>query len=51
MGDVVNPSYPFIDAGNGGDLDGMIRFCKKVLKELNEDSIVVPGHGPVLASE
>jgi len=48
MGDVFFASYPFIDAGNGGDLNGMIRFCKKVLKQLDEDSIVVPGHGPVL---
>jgi len=48
MGDVFNAGYPFIDAGNGGDLEGMIVFCKKVLHRLNEDSIVVPGHGPVL---
>jgi glyoxylase-like metal-dependent hydrolase (beta-lactamase superfamily II) len=48
MGDVLNNSYPFIDAGNGGDLDGMILFCEKVLARLNEDSIVVPGHGPVM---
>lgn len=49
MGDVFNAGYPFIDTGNGGDLDGVIRFCEKVLKQLNVDSIVVPGHGPVLA--
>jgi len=48
MGDVFNAGYPFIDAGNGGDLEGMIRFCQKILKRLDEDSIVVPGHGPVL---
>jgi hypothetical protein len=28
-------------------LDGMIAFCESVLKELNAESIVVPGHGPV----
>lgn len=49
MGDVYNAAgYPFIDAGNGGDLNGMIHFCKKVLKQINEETIVVPGHGPVL---
>jgi glyoxylase-like metal-dependent hydrolase (beta-lactamase superfamily II) len=48
MGDVFNAGYPFIDAGNGGSIEGMILFCKKVLKQLNDDSIVVPGHGPVL---
>ena len=48
MGDVYNNSgYPFIDAGNGGSLDGMIEFCKAVLAELDEDSVVIPGHGPV----
>ena len=49
MGDVLNANYPFIDAGNGGDLDGMILFCEKVLARLNEDSAVVPGHGPLLS--
>ena len=48
MGDVFNASYPFIDAGNGGDIEGMIRFCSKVLQQLNDDSVVVPGHGPVM---
>jgi hypothetical protein len=47
MGDVFNAGYPFIDAGNGGDLEGMIEFCKGVLENLNADSTVVPGHGPV----
>jgi glyoxylase-like metal-dependent hydrolase (beta-lactamase superfamily II) len=48
MGDVYNNSgYPFIDTDNGGDLDGMIAFCESVLQELNAESIVVPGHGPV----
>ena len=48
MGDVFNASYPFIDAGNGGDIEGMIRFCKEVLNRLNKDSTVIPGHGPVM---
>ena len=48
MGDVFNNGgYPFIDSGNGGSLDGVIEFCKSVLAELNEDSVVIPGHGPV----
>lgn len=49
MGDVYNAAgYPFIDAGNGGDISGMIFFCEQVLDKLNDASIVVPGHGPVL---
>ncbi len=48
MGDVFNNSgYPFIDADNGGDLDGVILFCEAALKEIAEDTVVVPGHGPV----
>ena len=48
MGDVFNNSgSPFIDTDNGGDLDGTIVFCEAVLRELNADSVVVPGHGPV----
>ena len=48
LGDVFNNSgYPFIDSDNGGHLDGMIRFCKQVLAEIDEDTTVIPGHGPV----
>jgi len=48
MGDVFTPrGYPFVDVNNGGDIDGMITFCRAVLTELNTDSVVIPGHGPV----
>mgnify|MGYP000733447406 CR=1 FL=1 len=48
LGDVYNNSgYPFIDAGNGGTLDGVIEFCSAVLSEIKEDTVVIPGHGPV----
>jgi len=48
MGDVFNNSgYPFIDADNGGDIDGMIGFCESVLAILPTDATVVAGHGPV----
>lgn len=49
MGDVFNHSgYPFIDAGNGGSIDGMIAFCKAVLAEVGPDAIVIPGHGEIV---
>ncbi len=51
MGDVFNATYPFIDAGNGGDIEGMIRFCRKVLERLDTESVVIPGHGPVMGYE
>lgn len=48
LGDVYNNSgYPFIDAGNGGDLEGMIKFCSEVLKMIEKDTVVIPGHGPI----
>lgn len=48
MGDVFNNAgYPFIDTDNGGDLDGTIAFCEAVLKEIDANTVVVPGHGPV----
>lgn len=48
MGDVYNNSgYPFIDVDNGGRLRGMIDFCQKVYDQIDEKTIVVPGHGAV----
>ena len=48
MGDVFNNAgYPFIDADNGGSLNGIIEFCSAVLEELPQTAIVVPGHGEV----
>lgn len=48
LGDVFNNAgYPFIDADNGGDIEGVIAFCSGVLARIDPDAIVVPGHGPV----
>jgi len=48
MGDVFNNSgYPFIDAGNGGGINGVIEFCSQILALIDEDTIVIPGHGAV----
>lgn len=48
MGDVYNNAgYPFIDADNGGSLNGVIEFSSKVLQQIDADYVVVPGHGPV----
>ena len=52
MGDVFNMTGPpFIDAGNGGSIDGIINFCEEILKVVNDETIVVPGHGPVSTTE
>lgn len=52
MGDVFNnSSFPFIDADNGGSLQGMINFCKQVLNGMERDTKVFPGHGTVVGYE
>jgi glyoxylase-like metal-dependent hydrolase (beta-lactamase superfamily II) len=48
MGDVfLSAAYPFFDVDNGGDFDGLIEFCSRVLGEIDSETIVVPGHGRV----
>lgn len=48
MGDVFNNTgYPFIDADSGGEIDGMISFCQAALDQLEPNSVVIPGHGPI----
>ncbi len=49
MGDVFFARYPFIDTRFGGDLNGMIFYCKSVLAEIDENTRVIPGHGPVMS--
>ena len=52
LGDVYNNSgFPFIDFGNGGSIDGIIRFCKGTLRQINKDTVVIPGHGPIATAE
>lgn len=48
MGDVFNlAGYPFVDAGNGGTLDGVLKTCEAVLNRISGKTVVIPGHGPV----
>ena len=48
LGDVYNNSgYPFIDAGNGGTLDGVIKFSSETLAQIDNKTVVIPGHGPL----
>jgi cyclase len=38
--------YPNIDFAYGGSIDGMIRGVDDLLKTTQEDTKIVPGHGP-----
>jgi cyclase len=48
MGDTFfNGIYPVIDAGTGGKIDGMIVAADKVLPLADNNTKIVPGHGPL----
>jgi len=48
MGDTFfNGLYPLVDAGSGGKFNGMIAAADKGLSLANNDTKIVPGHGPL----
>src|SRR5215469_17360485 len=48
MGDTFfNGFYPVIDGGTGGKIDGMIVAADKVLPLADNNTKIVPGHGPL----
>ena len=48
MGDLFfNELFPFIDVPNGGSIGGMIMGADKALAAANDETIIIPGHGPV----
>ena len=48
MGDLYfNGSYPFIDYSSGGSVDGVIAAVGKVLSMIDDDTRIIPGHGPL----
>ena len=39
--------FPFIDLDNGGTVEGYIAAQKKILSLADEDTQIIPGHGPM----
>lgn len=39
--------YPFIDTSTGGTVGGVIRAIEAILPKLNDQTRIVPGHGPI----
>lgn len=37
--------YPYIDVNSGGSVDGLIEAQKKILMLINDETIIIPGHG------
>ena len=47
-GDVfVHSMYPFVDVTSGGSIDGILAFCDEVLALADDQTQIIPGHGPV----
>ena len=40
--------FPFIDYGSEGSLAGMTANAERIVKMVADDTIIVPGHGPVI---
>lgn len=49
MGDLFfhQISLPFIDVNSGGDARGMLAAAEAALALANEQTVIIPGHGPV----
>lgn len=48
MGDTFfNGRFPYIDVGSGGTVDGALAAIQKGLSLSNDDTIIIPGHGPM----
>jgi cyclase len=47
MGDMFTGGFPFIDGNNGGTLDGLIKAHAAVLAQIDGDTKVIRGHGPL----
>ena len=48
MGDLFfNGLYPFIDAGSGGSLEGVIAAADRVLAVADDSTQLISGHGPM----
>ncbi len=42
-----NGLYPFVDTSSGGGIDGLIKGVKRMLALADEDTKIIPGHGPL----
>jgi glyoxylase-like metal-dependent hydrolase (beta-lactamase superfamily II) len=52
VGDIFwNGIYPFIDYSTGGSIDGTIAACDASLAAINDDTIIIPGHGKPVSNK
>ena len=43
----VRYGLPFIDGDSGGTIDGMIKGAEQMLKMINDETKIIPGHGQI----
>ena len=46
-GDIFTNAYPYIDWASGGSIDGFIAAYDQLLNLMNEETLIIRGHGPV----
>ncbi len=52
MGDnFANGGFPFIDLNSGGDINGFVKNLNMALFIVDEETRIIPGHGPVTDRE
>jgi len=52
VGDIFwNGIYPFIDYSTGGSINGMIAACDASLAVVNDDTIIISGHGKPVSNK
>ncbi|MEE8258087.1 MAG: MBL fold metallo-hydrolase [Sphingomonadales bacterium] len=42
-----NGRFPFVDVASGGSIDGLIAAIELALSFVDDDTIIIPGHGPI----
>ncbi len=47
----VMTGLPFVDVGNGGSLTGLIDSAAKLLALIDDDTVIIPGHGPLASKQ
>ena len=47
----VNKTYPYIDIENNGSLKGYMKGLQEILRLINDETIIIPGHGPIASKD
>jgi cyclase len=43
----INRGYPLIDVASGGTIKGQIEATNRMIELIDDDTIIIPGHGPL----